>query len=92
VINIDGIFAGFAEQQTVPLSESHYDYVLKESLEQAGIVVLADSASCEVEAVKTKSKPFYGVQFHPERINGKSESHPEGHRVIENFYSNVVKR
>ena len=92
VINIDGIFAGFAEQQTVPLSESHYDYVLKESLEQAGIVVLADSASCEVEAVKHKSKPFYGVQFHPERINVKSESRPEGHKVIENFFRNVVQR
>ena len=47
--------------------------------------LLADSLSCEVEAVKHKSEPFYGVQFHPERINVKSESHSEGHRVIENF-------
>jgi len=92
VVDVDGIFAGFAQQQTIPLAESHYDYVLKESLEQAGMVLLADSSSCEVEAVKRKSKPFYGVQFHPERISVESESHPEGHRVIENFYSNVVKR
>ena len=56
------------------------------------MVLLADSASCEVEAVKHKSKPFYGVQFHPERINVKSESHPEGHKVIENFFRNVVQR
>ena len=92
VVDVDEIFAGFAKQDTIPLSESHYDYVLKESLDQAGMVLLADSASCEVEAVKHKSNPFYGVQFHPERINIKSESHPEGHRVIENFYKNVVKR
>jgi GMP synthase (glutamine-hydrolysing) len=92
VADVDGIFAGFAQQQTIPLAESHYDYVLKESLDQAGMVLLADSSSCEVEAVKHKSKPFYGVQFHPERIKIESESHHEGHRVIENFYSNVVKR
>jgi GMP synthase (glutamine-hydrolysing) len=92
VVDVDGIFSGFAQQQTIPLAESHYDYVLKESLDQAGMVLLADSSSCEVEAVKHKSKPFYGVQFHPERINVESESHPEGHRIIENFFSNVVKR
>jgi GMP synthase (glutamine-hydrolysing) len=92
VVDVDGLFAGFEQQQTIPLAESHYDYVFKESLDQAGMVLLADSSSCEVEAVKHKSKPFYGVQFHPERINIESESHPEGHKVIENFYSNVVKR
>ena len=92
VVDVDGLFAGFAQQQTIPLAESHYDYVLKEGLDEAGMMLLADSSSCEVEAVRHKSKPFYGVQFHPERINVGSESHPEGHRVIENFYSSVVKR
>jgi GMP synthase-like glutamine amidotransferase len=56
VVDVDEIFAGFAKQDTIPLSENHYDYVLKESLDQAGLVLLADSASCEVEAVKHKSK------------------------------------
>ena len=88
----NGLFAGFKENQTVPLAENHYDYVLKASLNQASFVLLADSDSCEVEAVKYKNKPFYGVQFHPERIKLKGESHSEGHRVIENFYDNVVKR
>jgi len=91
VVDVDEIFAGFAQQQTIPLAESHYDYVLKESLDQAGMVLLADSSSCEVEAVKHKSKQFYGVQFHPERINIGSELHPEGYRVIENFYKKTVK-
>ncbi len=92
VLEADGVFGGFAKNDGIPLSENHYDYVLKESLEQAGMTLLADSASCEVEAVKHKSKPFYGVQFHPERVCVKGELHPEGHRVIENFYRNVVKR
>jgi len=92
VVDGDGIFAVFRENQTLALSENHYDYVLKENLEQAGFFLLADSASCEVEAVKHKTNPFYGVQFHPERINVKSECHSEGHRIIENFYRNTVKR
>ena len=75
----------------MPLAENHYDYVLKESLGNAGFLLLADSTSCEVEAVKHKTKPFYGVQFHPERITIGNEKHLEGHIVIENFYK-IVKR
>jgi GMP synthase-like glutamine amidotransferase len=92
VVEVDEIFAGFEKYQTIPLAQSHYDYVLKESLDQAGLVLLADSNSCEVEAVKHKHNPFYGVQFHPERIEIKAQSHPEGYKVLENFYRNVVKR
>jgi GMP synthase (glutamine-hydrolysing) len=92
VIESCGIFAGFKEGQTVPLAENHYDYVLKDSLGNAGFELLADSASCEVEAVKHRTKPFYGVQFHPERIIIKGDTHPEGHRIIANFYQTTVKR
>jgi GMP synthase (glutamine-hydrolysing) len=92
VLEAGGVFDGFAKNDGIPLSENHYDYVLKENLDQAGFILLADSASCEVEAVRHRSKPFYGVQFHPERITVKTESHPEGHKVIGNFYRNVVKR
>jgi GMP synthase (glutamine-hydrolysing) len=89
VIGAGGIFAGFKEGQTIPLAENHYDYVLKASLDSAGLILLADSASCEVEAVKHNSKPFYGVQFHPERSSINSQTHPEGHCIIENFYQTV---
>ncbi len=92
IVEVDEIFAGFDKHQTIPLAQSHYDYVLRESLDQAGLVLLADSNSCEVEAVRHKHNPFYGVQFHPERIDIKGQSYPEGHKVIENFYRNVVKR
>jgi len=92
VLQTDNLFASIKEGGSITLSEYHNDYVLKEGLDNAGFVLLADSVSCEVEAVEHKSKPFYGVQFHPERINIKGELHLEGHRVIENFYRNIVKR
>lgn len=92
VIQSGEIFAGFKEGQTIPLTENHFDYVMKESLYSAGLVLLADSSSCEVEAVKHKTKLFYGVQFHPERTTINSQTHPEGHRIIENFFTRVVKK
>ena len=92
IVEIDEIFADFEKYQMIPLAEWHFDYVLRESLNQADLVLLADSQSCEVEAVRHKHNPFYGVQFHPERIDIKGQSHLEGHKVIENFYRNVVRR
>ena len=44
--------------QTVPFAEYHNDYVLKDGLEASGFRLIADSASCEVEAVKHKDKLF----------------------------------
>jgi GMP synthase-like glutamine amidotransferase len=92
VIQSGDIFARFKQGQAIPLVQHHTDFVLKESLDDAGFRLLADSASCEVEAVKHRINPFYGVQFHPERITIGNETHPEGHKVLENFYANVVKR
>lgn len=92
IIQSGDIFARFRLGQTVPLAQYHYDYVQRDSLQDAGFLLLADSASCEVEAVKHRTNLFYGVQFHPERITMGNETHPEGHEVIENFYVNVVKR
>jgi GMP synthase-like glutamine amidotransferase len=92
VLQTGDILARFKQGQTVPLAEYHNDYVVKESLEGAGFNLLADSASCEVEAVKHKAKLFFGVQFHPERITIGGETHPEGYKIFDNFYSNNVKR
>jgi GMP synthase (glutamine-hydrolysing) len=92
ITETDELFAGFKEGQTIPLAENHHDYVLKDSLNNAGFTSLADSASCEVEAVKHRSKPFFGVQFHPERTTIREETHSEGHGIIENFYLNIIKR
>jgi GMP synthase-like glutamine amidotransferase len=92
VLEVDEIFAGFEERKTILLAQSHYDYVERDSLDPANLILLANSQSCEVEAVRHKCSAFYGVQFHPERIKLKDRTCLEGHKIIENFYKNVVKR
>lgn len=44
---------------------------------------IASSENCPVEAWKHRSKPFYGVQFHPEV---RLAEHPEGFRLLTNFF------
>jgi GMP synthase (glutamine-hydrolysing) len=92
ILEFDELFAGFEKNQKIPFAQHHHDYVTRESLQEANLVLLASSESCEVEAIKHHHKPFYGVQFHPERIRIKNETHQEGLRIIENFYKNIVKR
>jgi GMP synthase (glutamine-hydrolysing) len=93
IVNDDEIFSGFKADQAGPIFfESHNDIVKRNSLNTAGFVLLADSRTCEVEAVRHKSKPFYGVQFHPERTKNESDTRPDGQKLIENFYKNIVKR
>ena len=92
VVQTGEIFSRFKLGQTIQLSEYHNDYVLKESLDDAGFNLMADSASCPVEAVKQKTKPFFSVQFHPERVTIGSETHLEGHKILENFSVHMVKR
>jgi GMP synthase (glutamine-hydrolysing) len=92
IVKFDEIFAGFEESQTILLAQHHNDCVIKASLQEAKLILLADSKSCEVEAIKHQRKPFYGVQFHPERIKINNKIHREGLRIIENFYKNIVKR
>ncbi len=92
VLQTGEIFSRFKLGQTLPLAEYHNDYVLKESLDTAGFRLMADSASCPVEAVKHRTNLFFGVQFHPERVTIGNETHMEGHRVIENFFVHIVKR
>jgi GMP synthase-like glutamine amidotransferase len=92
VVQTGDILARFKMGQTVPFAECHNDYVLKDSLDSADFNLIADSVSCEVEAVKRKDRLFFGVQFHPERIAVGNETHTEGHRILDNFYCNNVKR
>jgi len=92
VLQTGDIFALFKQGQALPLAQWHNDYVLKETLDVAGFKLLAESASCPVEAVKHKTKLLFGVQFHPERTTIRNETHPEGAKIIENFYVNNVVR
>jgi len=47
--------------------QSHYEHVVKDKALLKHFDVLADSASCEVEAIRHKERPLFGTQFHLER-------------------------
>ena len=92
IIETDKIFEGYKPRDHIPLVEHHNDYVMKQGFSTAGFIRLADSQSCEVEAMKHNSKPLYGIQFHAERYKIGREEHKEGLKILENFYKLVVKK
>jgi len=47
--------------------ESHREYLDRAAIEGCGWELLAQSDSCPVEAMRHTVKPWFGVQFHPER-------------------------
>jgi GMP synthase (glutamine-hydrolysing) len=47
---------------------------------------LAQSTTSKVEAIAHRSKPIYGVQFHPERSN---EEHPHGRMILQNLLKQI---
>ncbi|MHA2059535.1 MAG: GMP synthase subunit A [Candidatus Ranarchaeia archaeon] len=62
---------------------SHNDEV---SILPQGFEVVADSETCNVEIMEHATKPFFGIQFHPE-----VKHTPLGQNIFENFV-NFVKR
>lgn len=69
VDNEDDIFLSLPRQFVV--WESHNDEVI---VVPEGFEVLAHSDDCPIEAIKRKSGPFYGLQFHPEVENTENGS------------------
>jgi GMP synthase (glutamine-hydrolysing) len=47
---------------------------------------LAQSTTSKIEAMVHRSKPIYGVQFHPERSN---EDHPHGRMILQNLLKQI---
>jgi GMP synthase (glutamine-hydrolysing) len=75
----DGLFAGIPEEVIVWMS--HGDQV---QAAEGGFVPLASTDTCAVAAVKHRTKPVYGLQFHPE------VSHtPFGNQILHNFLYNL---
>jgi GMP synthase (glutamine-hydrolysing) len=75
----DGIFGGVPEETTVWMS--HGDQVQTVT---GDFVPLAATDTCPVAAVKHRSRPVYGLQFHPE------VSHtPHGSLILRNFLYSV---
>jgi GMP synthase-like glutamine amidotransferase len=46
-----------------------------------GVVALAESPACPVQAWRHPERLFYGLQFHPER-----GGHADGHRILHTFF------
>jgi GMP synthase (glutamine-hydrolysing) len=75
VTDSQGLLAGLPEEAIVWMS--HGDQV---ETVNGDFVSLASTATCPVAAVRHKSRPIYGLQFHPE------VSHtPDGSQVLHNF-------
>lgn len=74
------LLAGIPQDTTVWMS--HGDQVM--SVE--GFVPLASTPTCPLAAVRHTSKPFYGVQFHPEVTHT-----PHGREVLNNFLRHICK-
>src|SRR6266404_3126909 len=71
----DGLFAGVPEETVVWMS--HGDQVQAVG---GDFVPLAATETCPIAAVRHRSRPIFGLQFHPE------VSHtPHGSRILRNF-------
>lgn len=75
----DPLFEGIAEKFF--MQEDHCEHI---TLPKA-FKLLASSKSCQNEAMKHKTKPHYGVQFHPE------VSTSDGELLINNFVRLALK-
>ncbi len=79
VIERDPLFKGLPETSTVWMSHGDQVHGLSEHF-----VALASTGTCENAAIRHRSKPTYGLQFHPE------VTHTEhGSRLIGNFVTEV---
>ncbi len=77
----DGLFEGLPSRLNV--WASHNDHVVQAP---PGWTVLAHSAACPVEAMRSPDRPLWGVQFHPE------VAHTEGGREIFRRFLDTCRR
>ena len=84
VVAKDPLFAGMGK--TVKVQQFHRSEIKKVG---RGLVVLASSPACRVQAFRHCDRPFYGVQFHPEEA---TEAYPDGFAILRNFFKWAVTR
>ncbi|MEI8140172.1 MAG: gamma-glutamyl-gamma-aminobutyrate hydrolase family protein [bacterium] len=53
------------------------------------VIILASSKACQVQAFRHRTKPFYGVQFHPEEA---CEGYSDGFKILSNFFKWAAAR
>ncbi|MEJ7809216.1 MAG: glutamine-hydrolyzing GMP synthase [Gemmatimonadaceae bacterium] len=77
VASPDGLFSGFAAGESLTVWMSHGDHVEEPP---AGYEVTARSANSPIAAMRHRSRPIHGVQFHPEVAHT-----PRGPQIVSNF-------
>lgn len=83
VIEPNHLFSTWKRGEKIRLHESHMDYVVNLP---KNFIRLAKSKTCEIEAMKHKFKPIYGIQAHIER----AEEQSDGLQVLKNFIQYVL--
>ena len=78
VVEEDGLLRGLPSRFVV--YQHHGDEIGE--LPQ-GFRVLAQSATCAIEAVFDPARRWWGTQFHPEEFDA---AHPAGERILRNFF------
>jgi GMP synthase-like glutamine amidotransferase len=80
----DPLFAGFNGKAVV--NQMHFWHLtqLPDSL-----TAIASNRNCPVQALRHRTRPVYGVQFHPEFYD---EQHMDGRRLLQNFFSLGAKQ
>ena len=81
VVKKHPLFDGLPSDLVV--SESHRQELTKVPNE---FQHLAQSTTSKVEAMVHRSRPIYGLQFHPERSN---EEHPHGRMILQNLLKQI---
>jgi GMP synthase (glutamine-hydrolysing) len=74
----DPLFAGLPDPFVV--RESHYCEVKRLP---ADFELIATNENCRVQAMKHRSRPLYGTQFHPEAWQ---DEYPHGREILRNFF------
>jgi GMP synthase (glutamine-hydrolysing) len=65
VLEPEPLFHGLDEE--IVVMESHREHVDFDDLDRTGFELLANSTTCDVEAIRHIERPLFGVQFHIER-------------------------
>ncbi|MEM7784240.1 MAG: glutamine-hydrolyzing GMP synthase [Planctomycetota bacterium] len=81
VTHRDPIFDGFPETAEVWMSHGDQVHQVSDDFEP-----LASTPTCSIAAVKHKTRPVYGLQFHPEVTHT-----PDGKTLLKNFLYSVCQ-
>ena len=81
ILEPDGLFGGFDQSERVTVWMSHGDHV---ETPPNGYDVTARSATVQIAGMRHRTRPVFGVQFHPEVAHT-----PRGGEVIANFLFEV---